>query len=494
MITESLPPDPQLFDSMRAVGYSLPTALADIIDNSVSAEATKVQVMFDANVMEPFVYVIDNGRGMDGNEARISMQLAGTGSATMRSSGDLGRFGLGLKTASLSQCRRLTVATKKDGEVSVLQWDLVHLSVSRSWDLIVLDAQEASDLPGFAGLREMEHGTLVVWQDLDRVAAQMKDFGRLLDSQMIEAATHLSLVFHRFLSGDGHPRVEIAVNSIDLAPADPFLEKSHGTQPSLVESIDVAGTKITVQAFTLPFTSRMTARERKKATANGDLRESQGFYIYRAGRLVIWGTWFRLIARADMSKLTRVKVDIPNSLDSLWSLDIKKSSAAPPAIVRERLASLATTFVKPSERAHSYRGRKPSSEDPTVRAWAAIEDREAVRYVLNTDHPLISALTERLDQTSIKLLDDLILVLENTLPLQDIYNRFSRDEVAVEPSNQAEQSERWKNALLLLWSISKRSESSDEFLDRMLKAEPFSGLAASRALLELAIYDTEEWR
>lgn len=491
MITESLPPDPQLFDSMRAVGYSLPTALADIIDNSVSAESTQVQVKFDANATNPFIYVLDNGRGMDGNEARLSMQLAGTGGATARSPEDLGRFGLGLKTASLSQCRRLTLISKKAGKVTALRWDLVYLAESRSWDLMVLDQQDIRDLPGVADLDSSTHGTLVIWQDLDRVAAQMRDFSRLLDAQMIEAISHLSLVFHRFLSGDGHPRVTIAINSVDLTPADPFLAKSHATQPSLVELIDIAGSKIAVQAFTLPFTSRMSPSERKRATANGDLRDSQGFYIYRAGRLVIWGTWFRLVARADMSKLTRVKVDIPNSLDSLWSLDIKKSSAVPPAIVRERLAALASTFVRPSERAHTYRGRKSGADDPTVRAWAVVEDRDAVRYVLNTNHPLVVALTERMDQASLGILADLVRVLENTLPLQDIYNRFSRDQVAIESPTHPDQLDHWKNALLVLWSISKDSEKPDEFLDRMLVAEPFSALSASRAVLKDQILNSD---
>jgi hypothetical protein len=476
---------------MRAVGYSLPTALADIIDNSVSAESTKIQVMFDANAATPFIYVLDNGRGMDGTEARLSMQLAGTGGSAARAPEDLGRFGLGLKTASLSQCRRLTLISKKAGKITALRWDLVYLAASRSWDLMVLDHDDTPDLPGFAALDALEHGTLVIWEDLDRVAAQMQNFSRLLDAQMIEATAHLSLVFHRFLSGDGHPRVNIEINSVEIASADPFLVKSPATQASLIEVIDVAGSKISVQAFTLPFTSRMSASERKRATANGDLRDSQGFYIYRAGRLVIWGTWFRLVARADMSKLTRVKVDIPNSLDSLWSLDIKKSSAVPPAIVRERLAALASTFVRPSERAHTYRGRTPGSVDPTVRAWEAVEDRDAVRYVLNTSHPLVIALTQRIDQTSMALLNGLVRVLENTLPLQDIYNRFSRDKVAIELSSQPDQLELWKNALLLLWSISKDSEMPDDFLDRMLAAEPFSALASSRAQLKHHITDGE---
>src|SRR5690606_20627779 len=108
---------------------------------------------------------------------------------------------------------------------------------------------------------------------------------------------------------EGVDKVAISVNDNQLSGVDPFLTKSSRTQPSHTEVIELEGSTIMVQAFTLPLIGTMSATERKRATANGDLRDSQGFYVYRGGRLVIWGTWFRLIPRAEMSKLTRVKVD-----------------------------------------------------------------------------------------------------------------------------------------------------------------------------------------
>lgn len=487
MRTETLPPDPQLFESMRAVGYNLHTALADVIDNSISAEATEIDIRFDGEAPEPYVYVLDNGRGMSLDVAKTAMRLAGTNTSETRTANDLGRFGLGLKTASLSQCRRLTLVSKIESRIVALRWDLVYLAETRSWDLLILDDAEITGLPGVADLSQLDHGTLVLWQDLDRLAAQTAKVSQLLDSQMVDASAHLSLVFHRFLAGDGYPRVDMTLNLVPVEGADPFLLKSRRTQPSPVEIVDLGDAKIAIQAFTLPFVSKMSANERKRATANGDLRDSQGFYIYRAGRLVVWGTWFRLIARADMSKLTRVKVDIPNSLDSLWSLDIKKSSAVPPNIVRERLAILATNFVQPSERAHNYRGRKSSSLDEVVRAWEVLEERDSARYVLNLDHPSMSALSSSLEPAQLTLLNDAIRVLESTLPLQDIYNRMSKDSVEIEPAAAPALLEQWRSAFVHLWSLTNADESVDGFLDRMLSSEPFTMLAANREQIKIEL-------
>lgn len=484
MRIESLPPSPALFDSLRAVGYSLPTAIADIIDNSISASTSVVDILFDGAADEPFVSVLDNGWGMDLQEALDAMQLAGTSAKTERAATDLGRFGLGLKTASLSQCRRLTVVTKQqDKPILALRWDLLHLAESATWDLLVLEESEVSELPGFQGLLSQSSGTLVVWQDLDRLIAQQSNMSRLMDELMVEVHDHLALVFHRFLSGDGFDRVAIRINHLDIEPADPFLSKSPRTQKSPFEEIELAGARIGIQSFTLPYVAKMTATERRRATANGDLRDTQGFYVYRAGRLVIWGTWFRLMGRADMSKLTRVKVDIPNSLDHLWSLDIKKSAAVPPVVVRDRLRALAATFVQPGHRVHAYRGRTVSPTAEHVHGWDVIEDRDATRYLINREHPALQLIGGGLDPAALSALNDALTVIESTLPLQDIHNRMSVDRVDLSPPDET-QLEKWRSALADLWAFSRSNESLSQFLDRLLKAEPFAALAHERASLE----------
>ncbi|SIN89314.1 Histidine kinase-, DNA gyrase B-, and HSP90-like ATPase [Agromyces cerinus subsp. cerinus] len=480
MHTESLPPDAHLFNSMRAVGYSLPTAIADIVDNSVSARAARIDITFNGEVPVPFVSVLDNGQGMSAAAARDAMQLAGMSSTAFRRPGDLGRFGLGLKTASLSQCKCLTVVTKQGSDIVALRWDLDHIAKVRAWELIVLDDNEVAEVPGSEHLVALESGTLVVWQVLDRLYEQASHFPSFLDKQMIDVANHLELVFHRFLSGDGLRKTKIAINSVELEPADPFLSKSPRTQRSTVETINLEGADVVVQAYTLPIIAKMSSRELKLAQVPGSLRDSQGFYVYREGRLVIWGTWFRLMPRADMTKLTRVRVEIPNTLDHLWSLDIKKSSAVPPEIVRQRLRTLAGTLAKPSERAQVFRGRKFAIDEEIIRPWEVIQERDAVSYALNREHPVLKALSDGLDKAGFAQLEDALRMFEATLPLHDIYNRMSTD-MKIENENEiAKMSTRWRDALHHLWSLSEEYEPPTEFVDRMLMVEPFTALRAER--------------
>ncbi len=138
-------------ESMRAVGYTLEAAIADLIDNSITAEARHVEVHF-ATEPRDYVVVLDDGRGMTADEARQGMRLAGTSPATERSPHDLGRFGLGLKTASLSQCRDLVLVSKKANDTCAFQWNLDHLERTRSWSLIRLDPAEIKELPDFGGI------------------------------------------------------------------------------------------------------------------------------------------------------------------------------------------------------------------------------------------------------------------------------------------------------------------------------------------------------
>lgn len=468
---EECPPGAQLMESMRAVGYSLATALADIIDNSISANAKSVNIHYSATNTEPYIAILDDGDGMSPTEARRAMQLAGNGVVTERSATDLGRFGLGLKTASLSQCRRLSVVSIKDGEITGLVWDLDHIMKTDSWSLIVLTEAEIRALHHFDEFLLQKKGTLVIWDDLDRFHAQSREIAKELDAQMVDSKNHLSLIFHQFLNGDGkYDKVRMAINGNPLEGLDPFLSKSQRTQKSGVEAIHVDGVVIDVQSYTLPFLNKMTPRERELAQAAGALRDSQGFYIYRGGRLVIWGTWFRLMPKNDTGKLARVKVDIPNALDHLWSLDIKKSSAVPPLIVRERLRHLAGTMLEPSYKVHNYRGRKAKGDDPIVRPWELIEERDTFRYQINREHPVFASLVSDASPQTLRVVNEALSILEQTFPTQDLFNRMSHDRI---PNQQTDDREFLKTVLLDLWAVQKGKETLDQFISRVINIEPW---------------------
>ena len=167
-VRETPPFAPVLMESTRAIGYSLEAAIADIIDNSIAAKSGKVQLSFFP-VGEAYVCILDNGSGMDDTQIDTAMQYGSKSPTDERDASDLGRYGLGLKTASLSQCRVLTVISKQGDRVIGRRWDLDYVIETGAWSLLILDKEDMASVPHISDLREQESGTLVVWQNLDRL-------------------------------------------------------------------------------------------------------------------------------------------------------------------------------------------------------------------------------------------------------------------------------------------------------------------------------------
>ena len=200
----SLVPDARnLMESTRSIGYSLPAAVADIIDNSIAARASEVQVSSPAPSRR-FLSILDDGCGMSEKELLVAMKYGSRLVDEERQKSDLGRFGLGLKMASLSQCRRLTVVSKKRGKICGACWDLDHVAESEEiWPLQLLDEEDLGAVPGFASLDKQKSGTLVVWEKLDILLQGIEESSKsalqVLASRMVELKKHLSLVFHRYI-------------------------------------------------------------------------------------------------------------------------------------------------------------------------------------------------------------------------------------------------------------------------------------------------------
>lgn len=480
---EVVPPEPQLMESMRAVGYTLEAAIADLIDNSITAEASNVEVHF-ATEPRDYVVVLDDGRGMTADEARQGMRLAGTSPAAERSPHDLGRFGLGLKTASLSQCRDLVLVSKKANDTCAFQWNLDHLERTRSWSLIRLDPAEIKELPHADQLDKLASGTLILWRDLDRFRAQAGDGSGPLDAAMTSVKEHLALVFHRFLAGEHGRDFSITINHNPLEEIDPFLIAHRSTLKGPPEPFTVEGQTIDVQAFTLPLLNKLSTADRQRAMVPGRLRESQGFYIYRAMRLVIWGTWFRILPKDDLAKLARVRVDVPNTLDHLWALDIKKSAALPPPEVKMRLKRVADRIIKPSRSVYLYRGRPEPSHDALTRTWQLVHDRESFRYTVNRDHPMIAALGADMEPQKQRQMGDLLTLLESTYPAEDLFNRLSQDEVRMSPTPDNS----WLfDRAVEIWSEWRHVQPDPErFITSLMTTEPFNQATDPEALLREA--------
>jgi Histidine kinase-, DNA gyrase B-, and HSP90-like ATPase len=309
-----LPPfAPSLIESMRAIGYSLETAIADIIDNSIAAEARAISIRFFPDD-DSYVTILDDGEGLAEAELTRAMQHGSQNPNEARTSSDLGRFGLGLKTASLSQCRQLTVVSCKAGRISGQRWDLDVVARTKKWTLLSLNERELSHIPHIDQLQKQGKGTLVLWRALDRLAVGETSIEDALGNGMLRVRAHLALVFHRFLSDEiPQERLSISINENPIEAHDPFLQKHKGTQRLPEDVFEVEGIAVHVLPFILPHYSRMSEQEKTLAAGEDGLLGRQGFYVYRGRRLIIGGTWFRLARREELTKLARVRVDIPNS-------------------------------------------------------------------------------------------------------------------------------------------------------------------------------------
>lgn len=287
--TRSAPPRAMaMLESLRGLGYSTGAALADIVDNSISAGAKEVRIDFAWDGSNSRITVLDDGRGMDDAELESAMRLGDKNPLDTRSEHDLGRFGMGLKTASFSQCRRLTVATVKNGVASCLRWDLDELAADPDGGWLLFEGPAQGSKPFIAGLKGNKVGTVVLWETMDRVVTTgytSDDFHDLIDN----VESHLSMVFHRLLQGP-RARLKLLLNDRPVAPWDPFMmghPAKPWTSPPTNHPTDY-GT-VTVQAHVLPHRDRLTATEFDYNAGPAGWTAQQGFYVYRNERLLVAG-------------------------------------------------------------------------------------------------------------------------------------------------------------------------------------------------------------
>lgn len=422
---EEVPPDPaSLAESLRDFGYTLPTALADLLDNSLTAGATDIRIQIEAAGADSHIAVIDNGGGMTPDELTNAMRMGTSGPIAARGTGDLGRFGLGLKTASLSQGRCVTVITKSktDTEPTIRRWDLRHIAASK-WQLLKNPADAARDYVG--SIASMPHGTAVVIEDLDRSAFLRGDPARALDhlGHALETVRlHLSMVFHRFIE-DG---TSIRVGATALRPWNPFL--THKATALATETLRLHGFDISVTPYVLPHHSRLTDDEHDDAAGPNGWNAHQGFFIYRCRRLIVPGTWLNLnLRKEDHFKLARIQVDLPNGLDAVWHLNVMKSHVAAPAVLRDDFKRIAREVRRDAAEVYRYRGERqaPTNAPPQRYVWKREETRAGVRYRVDRSHPVIRALLHAGCDHD-KLLERAITLVEETIPVATMLQERSR--------------------------------------------------------------------
>lgn len=424
---QRLPPSAaSLSASMRDLGYSLETAVADLIDNSISAEATRIEIYCDPSGASPTLVILDNGRGMNNEEILAAMRHGAANPRSERAPSDLGRFGLGLKTASFSQCRRLTVISACNGTQCGAEWNLDLIDQQDDWIISLLEQNEIEEQPFVELLGD--NGTVVIWRNLDRLFEEESGHTRdeIVSEKLDLVGKHLSLVFHRFLAGEvkGWKKISIAVNGHPIEPFDPFCRKNPATQVLPEEIVRVSALAVHMQAYILPHHSKLSPREYDYYQSRSDFLSNQGAYIYRNGRLMAWGDWFRLVPKGEATKLARVQIDFPNSMDEAWTIDIRKSRARPPRAIRERMRQVIDQICGRSTRVHRGRGQKLFEETQSP-IWERYADHDSIRYSLNSGHPLIEKLSARLDDEGVNILNVLMESISSALPVEMVYSDFS---------------------------------------------------------------------
>lgn len=479
VLKENKPTADILMTSMRAIGYSFESAVADIIDNSVSAGAHNIQVKFPIDPLESFVVICDDGCGMNQAELFDAMKYGSEQKREGRADNDLGRFGLGLKAASLSQCRRLTVISKKDGKISGYIWDLDVILREKDWLIVECSEAQIYAIKHRAWLDELESGTVVIWEDFDIIEKSSGSVYAALSKYQDIVADYLSLIFHRYLNRNDSRRLNIRVNNYTLTGLDPFLENHNKTNVRKrveIPLVDTNGVErlIVVQPFVLPFQKDLTAEDKRLSGGIENYRSKQGFYVYRNERLIVWGSWFGR-PRDELTKYARIRVDIPNTLDDIWGIDIKKQSAKIPASIRQRLTRAVDDAMDMAIKAQTYRGRVEKIDANIDYIWDRIKERgDHFTYRINRESRIFELLRGKVDDETWSYIDMILEEIENSVPYQQIYIDKSQNRIDDTPSDERMAEIETKARLLIKIAVELGSSTAQEAIERLVNSEPFN--------------------
>ena len=369
---EVIPSAQRLVKSLRDVGYEFATAVADLIDNSVEAKANTVWIDVVWDGESSYVTIADNGEGMSPQQLPEAMRF---GSERDYESEDLGKFGLGLKTASLSQCLKFTVATRQNpnrADISAYCWDVDHVSATNRWEILPVKAAEMHD--GVRTHLKETTGTVITWERLDRILGYKKPDGesarKHLHAVCRELEDHVAMVFHRFLSGEVRgKRLAIYVNENKVAPWDPFARSEANTKRLDVKSFRMEGHSgkgdIIVEPFVLPHQVRFSSPEAfNRASGPEKWNKQQGFYIYRADRMIQSGGWSGLRALDEHRKLSRIAISFNPKLDEEFKINVAKMRVSLPQAMREAITKAIAPAVSLAEEEYRQRERKAAAQLP----------------------------------------------------------------------------------------------------------------------------------
>ena len=468
---EDFSPDPlALLESNRNLGYSIEEAVADLIDNSITADATEIIINLDWNNGDPIFRLYDNGCGMCEEKLIESFRL---GSLEQRSPRDLGRFGFGMKTASLSQARELIVISKvKGGKVVIRSLDLDFIkNNNKKWNLKHCDFQDFTE--EIDQLNNSNEGTIICWKNWDRAPKLMPDFASLIS----QISNYAAVCFHRFLERGikifSHDELIIPINPIpkDSQKYSEVPLKKHPDSKQV--GYILKHPKFWEQEFD-------AIHQINSYKLFNGFAAQQGIYIYRCDRLLNpYGGWLGVAKAINSSKLARVTIDYPNSADNLWSLDITKTNATIPYQFKREIEKLIenTKLESVSKLARGVRSikNKVSSIHDSSLIWDEKEDKDlrCYRYFPNINHPIFLNLIER-KKIDKRTLTSIFNLLSENLPVAKIIENNDNDSGKHDRMVRVEKlTENELQFAKDIYEMIKIDKTKAEALNFLLKCEPF---------------------
>ncbi len=433
---EMLAPAPSAtIESLTGTGYTLKTALADLIDNSITAMAKNVWLTFHWQGSESYITILDDGVGMSESVLSEAMRPGGKNPLHLREESDLGRFSFGLKTASWSQSRCLSVWSKQKDALNSMRWDLDYVQKHNEWR-VLKGLQRDEKL---ADLEKLDTGTLIKWSGLSLPLFREKkdsvesrdEFNRYIE----ESSYYLSMVFHRFILGTTRTNknkgpLNIYINGQLIEGWNPFdISKKKNAQLTPLDEQMYLDQSLQVRGYILPHKDQLTEAEFLKGSGPNGWLDQQGFYIFRADRLIVAGSWLglgspKIWGKEEQYRLARISVDIPNSLDKDWSLNILKSRAIPPPQLKQKLTTLAERVREDAKKSFIFRGKygpRPSAASLIVQpVWESSMRNDFLIYKINKKHPLVEGFRKKIGGLKSDF-DSVVRLIEESVPVQKIW-------------------------------------------------------------------------
>ena len=488
-----------ILGSLRSIGYNLKTALSDIVDNSIAAKAKKIEIINNdlndnADRLE-WMAILDDGIGMTNDEMLKALTLGGEGIEQERNDQDLGRFGLGLKTASFSQCRKLTLISKKRNKgIHTLVFDLDYI-IKNGWEVYSLDNYDLliDKIKKRVENKEIfdnDSWTVVYWENIDKIQiASVHSFY----AELSKVRNHFELIYHKFKD-----KVEIRLNGTVVNYWDPYATAISSQEKHYKYSAD--DDTYSIRGHVLKHSSEFqNIGDYENQSTVGTFNQNQGFFVYRNKRLIYRGSWLGLFNKEHHYILARVEINLTNKLESdlAWGVNISKSSVSIPRFAESDIRAECNRIRSEANNTFRFHGgvkkhkiRNKNIETEIQPIWnfdsKGTKNGEKNQYKINIKHPLFDNFLKRLSTDEIvkKEFQQILKYLENYLPIDNIFARRANNEVEQPLEDDYEIYEKFKGIM----EIYKISMNVNTAFNTLINIEPFNSLSFDKErLIELGV-------